>query len=258
MAHNFTKWLTALLLMAVSTLTASATDLVDVVYLKNGSVIRGTLLEAAPEGNIRIETADGNLFVYRTDEVAYIAKEKKDEKGKKYSDNKHFSFDDEQYGWEKAPRYRGFAGYTFTVGTGDEIHNYNRITLFTTHGCQINPYLFVGAGMGATYWDDETWSYPIYADVRTEIHNAFRRNFSPYLEVKTGYSVGDANGFYFSPSVGFHFYFGHTNMGLSVAIGYSMQYADDDFMDYDYYDNNYWSGGKQNYDGLNFSVSFDF
>ena len=71
---NFTKWLAALFLMAVSTLTASATDLVDVVYLKNGSVIRGTLLEAAPEGNIRIETADGSLFVYRTDEVAYIAK----------------------------------------------------------------------------------------------------------------------------------------------------------------------------------------
>ena len=47
----------------------------DVVYLKNGSIIRGTILEMIPDSTIRIQTGDGNVFVYPTKEVERITKE---------------------------------------------------------------------------------------------------------------------------------------------------------------------------------------
>ncbi len=47
----------------------------DVVYLKDGSVIRGTIVEQIPGESILIETADGNRFRYLMDQIQRIAKE---------------------------------------------------------------------------------------------------------------------------------------------------------------------------------------
>ena len=47
----------------------------EVVYLKNGSIIRGTIIEQVPERTIKIQTADGSVFVYQMSEVEKITKE---------------------------------------------------------------------------------------------------------------------------------------------------------------------------------------
>lgn len=50
-------------------------ELVDVLYLKNGSMIRGKILEFVSGGNVKIQTADGSIFVYKSEEVEKIVKE---------------------------------------------------------------------------------------------------------------------------------------------------------------------------------------
>lgn len=50
-------------------------DTIDVVYLKNGSIIRGMVVETIPNETIKIRTADGSIFVYSLDEVEKITKE---------------------------------------------------------------------------------------------------------------------------------------------------------------------------------------
>jgi hypothetical protein len=52
-------------------------EYVDVVYLKNGSVIRGLIMEQIPNETLKIQTADGSLFVYKMEEVVKITKEEK-------------------------------------------------------------------------------------------------------------------------------------------------------------------------------------
>lgn len=47
----------------------------DVVYLKNGSIIRGVIIEQVPNQNIKIETADKSVFVFKIDEIEKITKE---------------------------------------------------------------------------------------------------------------------------------------------------------------------------------------
>lgn len=253
MLNKLQKLLSIVLLSLAGTFAAQAsTDMVDVVYLKNGSVIRGTIVEAVTDGNIKIETADGSWFVYRTADVAYI---KKEPKGKKDSGNKFLDRfdDDELHGWEQAPRYRGFVGLSSVIGTGT--WDDTRTFIYTVQGLQVNPYLFLGAGIGANYWDSyETWSFPVFADVRAELHKAIRRNFSPFAEVQLGYSMGDAQGLYFSPQIGMHFYFGHKKTGISAAVGYTVQHCTLD--EYDcIYKNGYYD---YNAEGFNLTVSFDF
>lgn len=47
----------------------------DVVYLKDGSIIRGIIIEQVPNKSIKIETADKSVFVYRMDEIEKMTKE---------------------------------------------------------------------------------------------------------------------------------------------------------------------------------------
>lgn len=51
------------------------TEYVDVVYLKNGSVIRGMVIEQTPNLSLKIQTKDGSIFVYKMEEVEKITKE---------------------------------------------------------------------------------------------------------------------------------------------------------------------------------------
>jgi hypothetical protein len=47
----------------------------DVVYLKNGSIIRGMITEQIPNQTLKIQTKDGSVFVYNMSEVEKITKE---------------------------------------------------------------------------------------------------------------------------------------------------------------------------------------
>jgi hypothetical protein len=47
----------------------------DVVYLKNGSIIHGIIVEQIPGESIKIKTNDGNTFVFKMDEVQKMIKE---------------------------------------------------------------------------------------------------------------------------------------------------------------------------------------
>ena len=73
------------LLFIISVFTLSAQNYQEVVYLKNGSVIRGTIIEQQPNVLLKIKTADGSIFVYPMNEVEKITKEertnRKSEKG---------------------------------------------------------------------------------------------------------------------------------------------------------------------------------
>jgi hypothetical protein len=55
--------------------TSYAQELQDVVYLKNGSIIRGIIIEQVPGKTLKIKTADGSVFVYQMDDVARMTRE---------------------------------------------------------------------------------------------------------------------------------------------------------------------------------------
>jgi len=47
----------------------------EVVYLKNGSVIKGVIIEQVPDVSLKIQTKDGNIFSYQMEEIDRITKE---------------------------------------------------------------------------------------------------------------------------------------------------------------------------------------
>jgi TM2 domain-containing membrane protein YozV len=62
-------------LFFLTVLSVKAQNYEEVVYLKNGSIIRGTIIEQIPNQSIKIQTRDGNVFVYNMAEVEKLTKE---------------------------------------------------------------------------------------------------------------------------------------------------------------------------------------
>lgn len=66
----------SILLISLSLSTFSQSNYRDIVHLKNGSVIKGIIIEQVPNKQIKIETADGSVFVYNMNEIEKMSKEK--------------------------------------------------------------------------------------------------------------------------------------------------------------------------------------
>lgn len=98
------KFLTLILLVSIAVLTFAQSNLQDVVYLKNGSVIRGIIIEQVPNKSIKIETNDRNIFVYQIEEVEKMTKEPV--QGKNNSTVNNFNSNTEYEGEiEKGPKF---------------------------------------------------------------------------------------------------------------------------------------------------------
>lgn len=65
-----------LLFMFVAPSSLLADEYQDVVYLKNGSIIHGIIIEQIPGESIKIENVAGDIFVFTMDEIEKITKEK--------------------------------------------------------------------------------------------------------------------------------------------------------------------------------------
>lgn len=69
------KYLIVFLLFSFTALTFGQNNYQDVIYLKDGNIIRGVIIEQVPDKLIKIETVDRSVFVYRMDEIEVIKKE---------------------------------------------------------------------------------------------------------------------------------------------------------------------------------------
>ena len=208
------KALLTLTLMLVASVTTLAQTTKDVVYLKDGNVIRGQLVEIIPDKQVKIKTADGSLFVYNTNDVARIENGEIAKKEKKSEDEPTFN------GRKIARGFKGFVEGSFSASLDGS--SYHREGLSVSLGSQILPQLFVGGGIGFEYFGKpNTVTVPIYLDIRTNFING---PISPFIGTKFGYAFGrDIQGFYFNPMLGCRF--GLTNkLALHAAIGYALLY----------------------------------
>lgn len=64
------------LLLSISTYVA-AQNYTEVVYLKNGSIIKGVIIEQVPNVSLKIKTSDGSLIICQMSDVEKITKEER-------------------------------------------------------------------------------------------------------------------------------------------------------------------------------------
>lgn len=70
------RFLLVLTIVLSASFAFAQTSLQDVVYLKNGSIIRGDIIEMVPGETVKIMTADGCVFIYGFADVEKFTKER--------------------------------------------------------------------------------------------------------------------------------------------------------------------------------------
>jgi hypothetical protein len=148
------------------------TILEDVIYLKNGGVVRGQILELVPEKTVKIETYGGNVWVFPMNDVEKVSKEPSFQ-AKKVQRN--FLRDQGFYGMFTPMLNVGQTRWSSIVNGGVQIIN----------GYRFNRYLGAGGGIGLEVFDNWVVN-PLFAEVRGHL---IKGEITPFYHAGLGYGA---------------------------------------------------------------------
>lgn len=246
------KKIVVLLLLVIITIGSFAQEKYqDVVYLKNGSIIRGMIIEQVPNKSLKIQTADRSVFVYSLEEIEKYTKELVEPES---SPNKS-SFKNDNSGLKAG--YRGTVEVGYQLGVGD--FGLDRLKMNIINAYQLSPYFSLGIGTGLRfYYDADAALIPVFADFRAYVLN---HKVSPYLSLGAGYSFNATNnldgvGIFLNPAAGVSFKVSKKS-SMNIGLGYEMQRMD--FFFYGYYNNYpYTYSSLENSGAISLTAGFSF
>lgn len=173
----------------------------EIIYLKNGTVVKGIILEHLSDKSIKVKTQDQGEVVYKGDEVDHIVKEFYDIRRKGYFNLTEMSI--------------GISKMDASIG------------LSTVNGFIIKSHLSAGIGVAYDYYVTAGSMVPVYTDVRITFHD---RRFTPFLYSDMGYSFGVASnndnqlkgGLFLNPGIGLKSYISKRS-ALLISVGARVQ-----------------------------------
>lgn len=163
----------------------------DVIFLKNGGILRGEILEIASDSTVRIQTAGGNVWVFRMSEVDKITEET-------ISSATYY----------KTSGYINHTGIDVLSGSSSTTVRFQMM-----NGYRFSPRFATGIGLGFIPYNDPLALIPVYLDFS---YNLLEANTAPYLFLKTGYNFSvhaednypvedHRGGWMFNPGIGLQF-----------------------------------------------------
>jgi hypothetical protein len=187
----------------------------EVVYLKNGSVIHGMIVEFVPNVSIKIKSGE-NLFAYKLDEIEKITREIPSSATARAGG---FGF--------KPKGYVGIVelGLTdFPIGGNLPMFSLNIINAY-----QFNPYFALGAGVGVDVSSQKIYEVPVTMDMRAYFT---KTRVAPFFAMGLGYNLQVSSspfdnstlfshGMVFNPSFGARIAI-NKKVALSLALGYKL------------------------------------
>ena len=192
----------------------------DVVYLKNGSIIRGHLLEDSTAGEVKIKIVGQNLLVFKTTEVARLARE--------YTKS-GFAYPYTS-GYLNISEIGLSVGYRPTVPTFSNASRIVGLSVQTFNGYQFYPAFALGLVTSIDTYEQLTL-LPVGLGVRGDITKTRVR---PFYGLDAGYALDWLNnpnlpadldgGFFWSPTLGLKFNSRKTH-AFVFSLGYRSQRA---------------------------------
>lgn len=228
-----------ILLMSFVPKTYAQTHNEDIVYLVNGGVIQGTILEQIPNKTVKIKSETGQIFVLTMDEISKISKEE--------------SNTDANTGENKAaspPQPNTFKYINIiepAVGLGlkdnSDVHSFGLRNIF---GVLCNDAFTIGLGIGVDGYasPDANLSSVYFFSIFLHARAYFiKSTVSPYLSGDIGYSVllngvtGTHGGLILNPVFGIKIDLSKYT-ALTLGVGYRIQnYGYTETISYGYYGN---------------------
>ena len=130
----------------------------------------------------------------------------------------------------------------------------------TSHGYQINPMFFIGAGLGMERCGKlDNWVVPIFIQGRVDLKFG---KFTPFGDLRLGANVAEGAGIYISPTIGYRFNWGRKmgiNLGAGLTLaGYRAEHYEGTMTDPDSYEIQYVGTKRHIRPYFSFRLGIDF
>ncbi len=217
-----------------------ATNWEDVIYLKDGGIVRGTIIEQIPNKSFKIQTKDRNVLVYNIDLIEKITKE---EISPEIS-NKTIKPNNNKL---NTCKIKGFSNITeigcvlgigkmskelFPENKSQLVNEEKNFSLTTINGYQFNSHFFLGFGIG-TEIGKYVFNIPIFLDFRYYLLN---NKVSPFAGCGIGYApqwlymssnsyTGFGNAGFSYAQIGLRVCISE-DLSWNLGIGYKLQLAE--------------------------------
>lgn len=187
----------------------------ETIYLKNGSIIKGNIVEFVPNATYTILTPDGNKFVFNISDIEKIAYSIPNNNAVN-ANNKPVNSNSATNKNPSIYATQIHAGYGASSG-GLGLNSLNVMVSETSKWAEI---IEVGGGIGySRFFDVDVNMLPIFATAK---FNFSKKSASPFISFDGGYSLNlsdgiENSGIYVHPKLGFQL------QHLRIAFGYQMQ-----------------------------------
>jgi hypothetical protein len=214
----FWKSLLILIFLSFPGIILAQLAMEDVVYLNNGSILRGEIIEINEDEYLKVKISGGSVFFILMDEVEKIKREKA------YR--------------PKLFKQKGYVNYTgLEILSGDQGSNAMRYQM--VNGYQFTPLFSAGLGIGFVNYHDPLNTIPVFADARFKL---LKSNTAPFIFLKGGYNFSvnpneeypiedHSGGLMLNAGIGIQFEI-NENVGWYFNAGYNidkMEYEEEGF-----------------------------
>ncbi|MDZ4680683.1 MAG: hypothetical protein SH848_03555 [Saprospiraceae bacterium] len=210
-------------------------ELTDVVYLKDGSVLKGLIVNYEQGATLNFRLQNGEEIVINDSEIARIVQDVREPKSTSYDElinGKTKAKPKEQvYGFRERGFYNAVMLGSLNTRSGNEFKM--GLSFHNVVGFQFSQWLGIGLGLGIeTYGtDDDEVIYPVFAEFRGYFNKKIK---APYYTLGAGYGFMTTNekefiteargGWMLHPAIGMRFS-GKKHSNLTADIGYKFQKA---------------------------------
>ncbi|MBU2650127.1 MAG: porin family protein [Bacteroidetes bacterium] len=255
--------LSLLLLFVAILLSAQNKEYEDVVYLKNGSIIYGQIVEQVPGEYIKIKSGERNVFVFRMEEIDKIVVE---EKKPPISPRKqrYNSIQIKKKGYEALVGTSFFVSPPYFFGE-NENPTANGFGVSLTNAYRFSPRFSIGVGIGFERYDEKIKALPVFIDIQylfveypvapaISLNGGYAFGWSTNESIPERYKTGDEAGISIAPMIGVKFVY-HKHASLFLRLGYKLQELSRYDVHYNYPSNSY-SVGKYFYNMILVKAEF--
>ncbi|HXH18157.1 MAG TPA: hypothetical protein VNJ07_03650 [Chitinophagales bacterium] len=216
-------FLSALLIFTSQLLFAQKSSLYD-VYLKNGTIIRGKVVELSSE-KVKIELSKGVISIFEMNEVEKVLPAESMEKTRK----------------EPVIKTNGFfnaAEFRVLAGSGNDGDKFSTAYSFqNVSGYQVNRYFRLGGGIGIDHYNEYSHTFiPLFAQVSGDV---VKGRVTPVYFADAGYSfliekdeytngaeeAGSKGGLLIHGGLGLKFYTA-SRVSFSLLAGFKVQHSE--------------------------------
>lgn len=182
------------IMFSVPIMVLGQSNMQDVIYLKDGSIYKGVIIEQVPNVSYKIQSRDGNVFAVQIADIEKIAKEAREVQYHHKPHRGHGHWKKDSVRFQPKPKGYFFEGQILIENVQGGLRAIN--------GYKFNKYAYLGVGVGVDFLMSNPFNKRINGLEKKEMAGTYpslylyfqsdgptKGRFTPYIALEGGYAM---------------------------------------------------------------------